>query len=124
MTETSPHAHTDSAADTPDAQTSAQSLTANPAFSCPTETVRVERSVRISRLLLLGMLVGAAIAVGVTLIFPVVPEGHYTLGQIAGFMALIGAALGLLSAAVLALALGAVARRSKGTATAQRLNTQ
>ncbi|MBB4071775.1 hypothetical protein EII31_06845 [Leucobacter sp. OH2974_COT-288] len=84
------------------------------------ETVRVERTVKINRLLLLGAGLGAVLAVLITVLFPVVPEGFYTLGQIAGFMAIIGAALGLLAGALLALVLTRLAKKRSGTATAVR----
>lgn len=88
------------------------------------ETVKVQRSVKITRLLLLGMLAGAVLAVAVTLLFPVVPEGYYTMAQIAGFMGVLGAAAGLLLAAMFALALNVAAKKKQGTARAVRVDVK
>lgn len=80
--------------------------------------VTVARSVRYNRLLLVGAVFGAVIAVLVTTLFPVVPEGHYTLSEVVGFMGILGAAAGLLCGGILGLILNLFAKRKQGTATA------
>ncbi|GAA1326264.1 hypothetical protein ACFSWE_12875 [Leucobacter albus] len=80
------------------------------------QTVELQRSVRIGRLLIVGAIIGAVVGGLVTTLFKV-PEGAlYTVGQIAGFMLLIGGAVGLTLGGVLALILSAVAKRKRGTA--------
>ncbi|MBT1018286.1 hypothetical protein KJY77_03925 [Canibacter sp. lx-72] len=80
--------------------------------------VRVQRAVHIKRLLLIGVVMGAMCGAGVALLFDVKPEGFYTLGQIVGFTAVLGGAVGLLLAAMLALLLSLAVKRKNGTATA------
>lgn len=83
------------------------------------QSVELQRSVRIGRLLLVGAIAGAIIGALVTLMFKV-PEGAlYTVGQIAGFMLLIGGAVGLTLGGLLALILTAVAKRKRGTGVLQ-----
>ncbi|MBL3698954.1 hypothetical protein [Leucobacter luti] len=76
--------------------------------------VTLQRSVRYGRVIVGFALLGALLGMLASLVFPVLDDANYTMGQIAGFMALIGAAIGLLLGGVLALILGAVARRSRG----------
>ncbi len=83
-----------------------------------TKVVRVERSVRYNRLLVVGAIIGAALGAGYALLFPVVEGAHYTLAQAMGFAAVIGSAIGLALGGVLGLILGLSAKRKKGTAVA------
>lgn len=80
------------------------------------QTVELQRSVRIGRILIVGAIVGAVVGALVTTLFPVPGEALYTMGQIAGFMLLIGGVVGLALGGVLALILSAVAKRKRGTA--------
>lgn len=78
--------------------------------------VELRRSVRYGRLLIGGAIVGGLAGSLLALLFPV-PEGAlYSVRQIAGFMLIIGGAVGLLLGAVLALILTAVAKRQHGSA--------
>ncbi|MFC5337974.1 hypothetical protein [Leucobacter denitrificans] len=80
------------------------------------QTVELQRSVRYGRLLIGGAILGGALGALITLFFPI-PEGAlYTMRQIAGFMLLIGAVIGLAIGGVLSLVLTAVAKRKRGTA--------
>lgn len=78
------------------------------------KTVELRRSVRYGRLLIGGAIVGGLIGSLLALTFPV-PEGAlYSVRQIAGFMLIIGGAVGLAISAVFALILSAVAKRKHG----------
>lgn len=79
-------------------------------------TVELQRSVRYGRLLIGGAVVGAAIASLGSLFFPVEEGALYSIGQIMGFMLLIGGAIGLALGGVLALILNLSAKRQRGTA--------
>ena len=80
------------------------------------QSVELQRSVRIGRLLIVGAIVGAVAGALVTTFYPV-PEGAlYTMGQIAGFMLLIGGIVGLTLGGLLGLILSGVAKRQRGTA--------
>lgn len=83
------------------------------------ETVELRRSVRFGRVIIGGAVLGALIATLVTLSFPVMSV-DYTMGQAVGFMALVGAALGLAAGAFLALILNWVAAKKSTTAVARR----
>ncbi len=78
------------------------------------QEVTIQRSVRYGRIIVVAAVLGAVIAALSAVFFPVVPEANYTLGQIAGFVALWGGAAGLFVGAVISLILGAVARRTRG----------
>lgn len=80
--------------------------------------VTIERSVRFGRILIAGAIAGAAIAALLSILFPVDLNADYSLGQITGFMLLIGAAIGLFLGACLSLILAAVAKRRRGHAVA------
>ncbi|MFV0434450.1 MAG: hypothetical protein ACK5LO_10770 [Leucobacter sp.] len=82
------------------------------------QRVSLQRSVRYGRLLVVGAVIGAVIAMCASLMFPVDEEALYTMSQIVGFMAIIGAAIGLAVSGILALVLGLVARRKRGTGVA------
>ena len=79
------------------------------------QTVELRRTVRYGRLLIGGAIVGAAIASLVTLLFPIAEGAMYTLGQVTGFMLLIGGVIGLALGGVVALVLTSVAKRNQGT---------
>lgn len=80
------------------------------------KTVELRRSVRYGRLLIGGAIVGGLAGSLIALLFPVAEGALYSVGQIAGFMLIIGGAAGLLLGAVLALVLSAVAKRQHGSA--------
>lgn len=79
-------------------------------------TVELRRSVRYGRLLIAGAIVGGAIASLASLFFPIEEGALYSMGQIMGFMLLIGGAIGLALGGILALILNLVAKRKHGTA--------
>ena len=79
------------------------------------QVVELQRSVRYGRLLIGCAVVGALIASLITIFFPVVDGKFYTLGQIAGFMLLVGGVIGLAVGGILSLILTIVARRNRGT---------
>lgn len=83
------------------------------------ERVTIERSVRYGRLIVGGAVLGAVVMVVVSLVFPVLPQAEYTLGQIVGLMALYGAAGGLCLGALVSLGLAAIARRRHVEATVE-----
>lgn len=87
-------------------------------------SVEVERSVRFGRILLVFAGIGGIIAVMLTLLNPVEEGALYEMRQIAGFMLLIGAALGLAAGAVLSLILHLVAKRKRGTGVALHTDVQ
>lgn len=80
--------------------------------------VTLERSVRVGRIVITGIIAGAFIAMLACLFFPIEEGAEYTLGQVVGFMALIGAAIGAGLSGLFAILLGAVARRQRGTGVA------
>lgn len=83
--------------------------------------VGVERSVRFGRVLVGGAALGAILAALACLFFPVREDlafVDYTMAQIVGFMAVMGAGIGLLAGALLALLLGLAARSRRGAAVA------
>lgn len=80
--------------------------------------VGLQRSVRYPRVIIGGGLVGLLAATLVSVLFPVSLEADYTLAQITGFMAVIGAAIGLGLGALVALLLGRIAKRQHGSGTA------
>lgn len=83
------------------------------------QPVRLQRSVRFGRVIVGTAVLGVVIAVFLTMLFPV-NEAEYTLIQIVGFMALVGAAIGLAVGAILALVLNRIAGKQQGTAIAKR----
>lgn len=90
-----------------------------PVVTVDEETVQVVRSVRFGRVIIGGAILGAVIATLITLSFPVL-SADYTMGQVVGFMALVGAGLGLAAGSVLALILNRSAAKRHGTAVAKR----
>ncbi|MGO1434976.1 MAG: hypothetical protein ACTHZM_07935 [Canibacter sp.] len=81
-------------------------------------TVNVERSVRFNRLLIVGLVLGAAVGALLAVTFPVGPDADYTLAQAVGFSAVLGAAGGLVLGGLLGITLNLVARRKRGTGVA------
>lgn len=83
--------------------------------------VGLQRSVRYGRILVGGAVVGALVAALACLFFPVredIAYIDYTMGQIVGLMAVVGAAIGLLLGGVLAILLNLAARKKHGDAIA------
>lgn len=76
--------------------------------------VELQRTVRYGRVLVGAAALGALVASMVCLLFPI-PEGaEYTMGQVVGFSAIIGAAIGLAVGGLFSLVLGVLARRGSG----------
>lgn len=79
------------------------------------QQVVLQRTVRYGRLLIGGAVIGALVGMLLSLLFPVAEDAEYTMGQAVGFMAVIGGAIGLGLGGVLALLLGLIAKRQRGT---------
>lgn len=88
------------------------------------QEVTLVRSVRIGRVLIGGAIFGAALLTLASLFFPVGPESEFSMGQVIGFMALIGGALGLCLGGILVVAMGAAAKRKQGVAVAIQTDVQ
>lgn len=97
-----------------EAEAEAEAEAAEPVVVVAEREVTLQRSVRYGRLLIGGLVLGAAVALLISVVFPVAEGADYTLGQAAGFTALIGAAVGLGLGGLLGLVLGFFARRSSG----------
>jgi len=80
--------------------------------------VGLQRSVRVGRLIVVGIVAGVVIGIVLALLFPVQQGADYELGQAVGVAAVFGGAIGLGVGALLALLLGIVARRNRGEAIA------
>lgn len=80
--------------------------------------VTLQRSVRYGPILVGFAVLGALAGVVACLLFPIAGDAEYTMAQVAGFMAMIGGAIGLLVGGVLALILTLVAKRRRGTGVA------
>lgn len=80
--------------------------------------VGLVRSVRIGPIMIISGILGAIVAAVAALFFPVAPDATYTVAQAAGFVALVGAAIGLFLGGVLSLILAQVAKRQSGAARA------
>ena len=80
--------------------------------------VTLQRSVRVGRVVIGTAIAGALIAALLSLMFPVEEGAEYTLGEVTGFAALIGAAIGLGLGGLLVIVLSAVAKRQRGTGVA------
>lgn len=76
--------------------------------------VELRRTVRHGRIIVSGVVVGAVIAMILSLTFPILEGSDYSLGQIVGFMMLIGAAIGLAVGALIGLMLSLVVRNRTG----------
>lgn len=79
------------------------------------QQVTLQRSVRYGRVIVGAGALGAIVGMLLSTVFPVVDEAMYTMGQIVGFMAIIGGAVGLTVGGALAIILTAVARRRSGS---------
>lgn len=80
--------------------------------------VGVVRSVRYGRIIVGGAVVGAVLAMLAALSFPVAEGAEYSMGQVVGFVAVFGGAIGLGLGAILSLVLARVAKRKQGSAIA------
>lgn len=78
------------------------------------QEVQIVRSVRFGRLMLVGAVAGGILALLLTLTMPVKEGALYTMNQIAGFMLVFGAVLGMALGAFLGLLLNLSARRKQG----------
>lgn len=76
--------------------------------------VTLQRSVRYGRVIVGTAVLGVIVAAVACLFFPIEEGAEYTMGQVAGFAALIGGAIGLGVGGLVALVLGLVARRYRG----------
>jgi hypothetical protein len=118
-----PEAGAEATADPADGPVAAGPQTAEEPVREPVETsttleVGIERSVRYGPILIGGAVVGALVASLAALFFPIAEDAQYTMGQVVGFVAVLGGAVGLVLGALLALILGLVAKRRKGAAIA------
>lgn len=116
-------------ADAADVHDPAAATEAAPVMSEPVVTeeqvdVSIQRSVRFGRLLIVGAIIGGVLAVILTLLRPVDPEALYEMRQIAGFMLVLGAAIGLFAGALLGLILNLFARRKRGSGVAVHTDVQ
>ncbi|WP_125098721.1 hypothetical protein [Leucobacter chromiireducens] len=102
----------------PEVAAAAEPEIAEPTVVEASREVTLQRSVRYGRVLVGTAALGALIAMLLVLVFPIAEKADYTLGQAIGFMAVIGAAIGLGVGALLSLVLGAIARRSRGSGVA------
>ena len=80
--------------------------------------VTLVRGVRYGRIVVTFGIVGAVVAMMVSALMPVAPDANYTLGQVVGFMALIGGAVGLGVGGLIGVILGMVAKRRTGSGVA------
>ena len=86
--------------------------------------VQIKRSVRYGRLMIVGAFIGGVVAVMLTLMNPVEESALYEMRQIAGFMLVVGAAIGLLLGGLLALTLNLFARKKLGSGVAVHTDVQ
>lgn len=112
--------------ETPVPEESEQQVAQQPETQVREEQVEVgiQRSVRFGRLLIVGAFIGGVVAVMLTLMRPVDEEALYEMRQIAGFMLIIGAAIGLLAGALLGLILNVFAKRRHGSGVAVHTDVQ
>lgn len=83
--------------------------------------VGLQRSVRYGRVIIGGVVLGAIVGAIASLLFPVrddIAYIDYTMGQMVGLMAVVGAAIGLLVGGIVALVLTLAARKRRGGAIA------
>lgn len=99
-------------------ETPVEEVVAEPVIEEAEVEVTLQRSVRVGRVIVGTAIVCALIAALATLFFPVVAKADYTIAQVMGFSALIGAAIGLGIGGVLVLILNAAAKRRSGTGVA------
>ncbi len=80
--------------------------------------VELRRSVRHGRIIIGAVVLGILAGIIASLFFPVLEGANYELRQIAGLMAVVGGAIGLVVGALLSLLLGIIAGRKRGAAIA------
>lgn len=100
----------------------AEPADAEPVYE-PVETrttveVGLVRAVRYGPIMIAGGVLGALVAVILALVFPVQEDAMYTVGQVAGFVAVLGGAIGIALGGLLAMLLNLSAKRQQGTAMA------
>ena len=88
------------------------------------QNVELVRSVRYGRILVVFTVIGGLLAALACVFFPVNPEQNYTLVQIMGLMAMVGAAAGLCVGGLVSILLNLAAKRRKGTAVAIQSDVQ
>lgn len=86
--------------------------------------VTLVRGVRYGRIIVTFAIVGAIVAMMASYLIPIATDADYTMSQIVGFMALIGAVAGLALGGILSIVLGAVAKRRTGTGVAIQTDVQ
>lgn len=86
--------------------------------------VTLVRGVRYGRIIVTFAIVGAIVAMMASFLIPIATDADYTMSQIVGFMALIGAVAGLALGGILSIVLGAVAKRRTGTGVAIQTDVQ
>lgn len=111
------------------AAASAAAATSEPAPRVPVvrkieREVTLERGVRYGRVLIGFAVAGSMLAMLASLLIPLAGDANYTLGQIVGFMALIGAVVGLAVGSIVSVVLGAIAKRRTGTGVAIQTDVQ
>lgn len=97
---------------------STDSVVPEPIETQTTVEVGIERSVRFGPIMVGGAVIGALICAAAALFFPILEDADYTMGQVVGFVAVLGGAIGLGLGALLALILARVAKRKRGAAIA------
>lgn len=103
---------------------------ADPADPVETVTAHEEvevglvRSVRHGRIILTAVVVFAVLGMIAAMFFPVAEDAEYTLGQVVGYMAVVGAIIGLVLGSLLALLLGLIAKRRRGEARAVQVDVR
>lgn len=81
------------------------------------QNARIERQVRFGRIIIGGAVIGAIVGLIITLVRPVPEEALYEMRQIAGFMLVLGAVLGMAAGAFFALLLNLMVKKKHGVAT-------
>lgn len=89
-----------------------------PVVSKVEREVTLVRGVRYGRIIISFGIAGVIVAMMASLMIPVAADANYTIGQIIGFMALIGGVIGLAVGGIVSVILGAVAKRRTGTGVA------
>lgn len=108
---------------TPDSAAGEQPEAAEPAPREPVVSkvereVTLVRGVRYGRIIISFGIAGVVVAMMASLMIPVAADANYTIGQIVGFMALIGGVIGLAVGGIVSVILGVVAKRRTGTGVA------
>lgn len=89
-----------------------------PVVSKVEREVTLVRGVRYGRIIVSLGIAGVIVAMMASLMIPVAADANYTIGQIVGFMALIGGVIGLAVGGILSIILTAIAKRRTGTGVA------